>query len=42
MANNLINFANVINRTVENYNKYVEAFKKDKGTKMPDSFVLQQ
>lgn len=39
MANNLINFANVINRTVENYNKYVEALKKDKGTKMPDSFI---
>lgn len=33
MANNLINFANVINRTVENYNKYVEALKKIKELK---------
>lgn len=39
MANNIINFANVINRTVDNYNKYVEALKKDKRTKMPDSFI---
>jgi hypothetical protein len=35
MANNLINFANVINHTVDNYNKYVEALKRDKKTKMP-------
>lgn len=39
MANNIISFANVINNTVDNYNKYKEALKINKNTKMPDSFI---
>lgn len=39
IANNIITFANVINRTVDNYNKYREQLKVDKNAKMPDSFI---
>lgn len=39
MANNIISFANVINNTVANYNNYKQQLKKNKNTKMPDSFI---